>query len=195
MLECKIRPGTWPAETLRLRTVPTVGDTASRTRRVRAEDIELFTELTATATRCTTTGRRGALALRPDHRAGRRHSGLLNAVVAEDLPARAVSSCTWTGPSRRRSPPGTRSPPRSRCSRRARTSDLEAPHDDHEQEGTIVLDGTRSYGPSRSSARPRPRARDPGRGARPAMTTWFSASAVVAQSAPTGGCRTPPPRG
>ena len=67
--------------------MPTVGDTASRTRRVRAEDIELFTELT---------GDRNPLHY--DEGAAERSrfgriivqggvtSGLLNAVVAEDLP-------------------------------------------------------------------------------------------------------------
>ena len=67
--------------------MPTVGDTASRTRRVRAEDIELFTELT---------GDRNPLHY--DEQAAERSrfgriivqggvtSGLLNAVVAEDLP-------------------------------------------------------------------------------------------------------------
>ena len=67
--------------------MPTVGDTASRTRRVRAEDIELFTELT---------GDRNPLHY--DEEAAERSrfgriivqggvtSGLLNAVVAEDLP-------------------------------------------------------------------------------------------------------------
>ncbi len=67
--------------------MPTVGDTASRTRRVRAEDIELFTELT---------GDRNPLHY-DEQAAGRSRfgriivqggvtSGLLNAVVAEDLP-------------------------------------------------------------------------------------------------------------
>jgi acyl dehydratase len=67
--------------------VPTVGDKASRTRRVRAEDIELFTELT---------GDRNPLHY-DEAAAGRSRfgrvivqggvtSGLLNAVVAEDLP-------------------------------------------------------------------------------------------------------------
>jgi acyl dehydratase len=67
--------------------VPTVGDTASRTRRVRAKDIELFTELT---------GDRNPLHY--DEAAAQRSrfgriivqggvtTGLLNAVVAEDLP-------------------------------------------------------------------------------------------------------------
>jgi acyl dehydratase len=67
--------------------VPTVGDTARRTRRVRAEDIELFTELTgdrnplhydeAAAAR----SRFGRIIVQ-----GGVTTGLLNAVVAEDLP-------------------------------------------------------------------------------------------------------------
>jgi acyl dehydratase len=67
--------------------MPTVGDTASRTRRVRAEDIDLFTELTgdrnplhydaAAAER----SRFGRIIVQ-----GGVTSGLLNAVVAEDLP-------------------------------------------------------------------------------------------------------------
>jgi acyl dehydratase len=67
--------------------VPTVGDRASRTRRVRREDIALFTELT---------GDRNPLHY-DEALAGRSRfggiivqggvtSGLLNAVVAEDLP-------------------------------------------------------------------------------------------------------------
>jgi acyl dehydratase len=67
--------------------VTTVGDTARRTRRVRAEDIELFTELT---------GDRNPLHY--DEAAAQRSrfgriivqggvtTGLLNAIVAEDLP-------------------------------------------------------------------------------------------------------------
>jgi len=67
--------------------MPEVGQTASRTRRVRAEDIELFTELT---------GDRNPLHYDADAAARSRFgglivqggvtSGLLNAVVAEDLP-------------------------------------------------------------------------------------------------------------
>jgi len=67
--------------------VPAVGQRASRTRRVRAEDIELFTELT---------GDRNPLHYDTDAAARSRFggpivqggvtSGLLNAVVAEDLP-------------------------------------------------------------------------------------------------------------
>jgi acyl dehydratase len=67
--------------------MPRIGETARRTRRVRADDIELFTELT---------GDRNPLHY--DEDAARRSrfgglivqggvtSGLLNAVVAEDLP-------------------------------------------------------------------------------------------------------------
>ena len=67
--------------------MPTVGDKASRTRRVRPEDIELFTEMT---------GDRNPLHYDADAAARSRFggiivqggvtSGLLNAVVAEDLP-------------------------------------------------------------------------------------------------------------
>jgi acyl dehydratase len=67
--------------------VPTVGDKTSRTRRVRREDIALFTELTgdrnplhydeAVAAR----SRFGGVIVQ-----GGVTSGLLNAVVAEDLP-------------------------------------------------------------------------------------------------------------
>ena len=67
--------------------MPTVGDKASRTRRVRSEDIELFTELT---------GDRNPLHYDEEAAARSRFgriivqggvtSGLLNAVVAEDLP-------------------------------------------------------------------------------------------------------------
>ena len=67
--------------------MPTVGETARRTRRVEARDIELFTELT---------GDRNPLHYDADAAARSRFgglivqggvtSGLLNAVVAEDLP-------------------------------------------------------------------------------------------------------------
>jgi acyl dehydratase len=76
-----------PAADSRLRAVPAVGDKASRTRTVRREDIELFTKLTgdrnplhydeAAAAR----SRFGGLIVQ-----GGVTSGLLNAVVAEDLP-------------------------------------------------------------------------------------------------------------
>jgi acyl dehydratase len=76
-----------PGVDSRLRAVPAVGDRASRTRTVRREDIELFTELT---------GDRNPLHY-DEAAAGRSRfggiivqggvtSGLLNAVVAEDLP-------------------------------------------------------------------------------------------------------------
>jgi acyl dehydratase len=67
--------------------VPTVGDTASRTRRVRAEDIELFTELTGDRNPlhydegAADRSRFGRIIVQ-----GGVTSGLLNAVVAEDLP-------------------------------------------------------------------------------------------------------------
>jgi acyl dehydratase len=67
--------------------MPAVGDTARRTRRVRAEDIALFSELT---------GDRNPLHYDEERAARSRFgglivqggvtSGLLNAVVAEDLP-------------------------------------------------------------------------------------------------------------
>ena len=67
--------------------MPTVGQTASRTRRVRPEDIQLFTELT---------GDRNPLHYDEEAAARSRFgeiivqggvtTGLLNAVVAEDLP-------------------------------------------------------------------------------------------------------------
>ncbi len=69
------------------RTVPTVGDTARRTRTATARDIELFTEIT---------GDRNPLHYDAERAAASRFggiivqggvtTGLLNAVVAEDLP-------------------------------------------------------------------------------------------------------------
>ena len=67
--------------------MPTVGDTANRTRRVRAEDIELFTELTGDRNPlhydagAAERSRFGRIIVQ-----GGVTSGLLNAVVAEDLP-------------------------------------------------------------------------------------------------------------
>ncbi|HET9213623.1 MAG TPA: MaoC family dehydratase [Gaiellaceae bacterium] len=67
--------------------MPTVGQRASRTRRVRAEDIELFTELTGDRNPlhydegAATRSRFGGIIVQ-----GGVTSGLLNAVVAEDLP-------------------------------------------------------------------------------------------------------------
>ena len=67
--------------------MPRVGDTARRTRRVEARDIELFTELTGDRNplhydeEVATRSRFGGLIVQ-----GGVTSGLLNAVVAEDLP-------------------------------------------------------------------------------------------------------------
>lgn len=67
--------------------MPTVGQRASRTRRVRAEDIELFTELTGDRNPlhydvgAAARSRFGGIIVQ-----GGVTSGLLNAVVAEDLP-------------------------------------------------------------------------------------------------------------
>ena len=67
--------------------MPTVGETARRTRRVEARDIELFTELTGDRNplhydaEAAGRSRFGGLIVQ-----GGVTSGLLNAVVAEDLP-------------------------------------------------------------------------------------------------------------
>jgi acyl dehydratase len=67
--------------------MPTVGETARRTRRVEARDIELFTELTGDRNplhydaEAAERSRFGGLIVQ-----GGVTSGLLNAVVAEDLP-------------------------------------------------------------------------------------------------------------
>ncbi len=67
--------------------MPTVGETASRTRRVTKRDIELFTELTGDRNplhydeKLAAQTRFGGLIVQ-----GGITSGLLNAVVAEDLP-------------------------------------------------------------------------------------------------------------
>ena len=67
--------------------MPTVGDKASRTRRVRSEDIELFTELTGDRNplhydeEAAARSRFGRIVVQ-----GGVTTGLLNAVVAEDLP-------------------------------------------------------------------------------------------------------------
>jgi acyl dehydratase len=71
----------------RLAPVPEVGDTARRTRTVRREDIQLFTELTGDRNplhydeEAAARSRFGGLIVQ-----GGVTSGLLNAVVAEDLP-------------------------------------------------------------------------------------------------------------
>ena len=67
--------------------MPTVGDRASRARRVRPEDIELFTELTGDRNplhydeEAAARSRFGGIIVQ-----GGVTTGLLNAVVAEDLP-------------------------------------------------------------------------------------------------------------
>ena len=67
--------------------MPTVGDTARRTRRVHAEDIVLFTELTGDRNplhydeEAASRSRFGGIIVQ-----GGVTTGLLNAVVAEDLP-------------------------------------------------------------------------------------------------------------
>jgi acyl dehydratase len=124
--------------------VPTVGDTASRTRRVRAEDIELFTELT---------GDRNPLHY--DEQAAERSrfgriivqggvtSGLLNAVVAEDLPGpgSVFLHVDWS----------FKAPVAPGDEITAEVEVLEAREDNpitklrttvSNQEGTVVLDGT-----------------------------------------------------
>ncbi|MGK5114103.1 MaoC/PaaZ C-terminal domain-containing protein [Geodermatophilus sp. CPCC 205506] len=88
---------------------PRVGDSASRSRRVRAEDIGLFTELTGDANPLHTDP---ALAARSRFGGvvvqGGVTSGLLNALVAEDLPGpgSVFLSVAWSFRA-----PGTSSPP------------------------------------------------------------------------------------
>ncbi|HEY7561898.1 MAG TPA: MaoC family dehydratase, partial [Gaiellaceae bacterium] len=124
--------------------MPTVGDTARRTRRVRQEDIALFTELT---------GDRNPLHYDEDASARTRFgglivqggitSGLLNAVVAEDLPGpgSVFLHVDWSFTARVR--PGDEIT--------AEVEVLEAREDKPitklrttiaNQEGTVVLDGT-----------------------------------------------------
>ena len=124
--------------------MPTVGDKASRTRRVRREDIELFTELS---------GDRNPLHYEEEVAARSRFggvivqggvtTGLLNAVVAEDLPGPGSVflhvDWSFTAPVR----PGDEIT--------AEVEVLEAREDKpitklrttiENQEGTVVLDGT-----------------------------------------------------
>jgi acyl dehydratase len=103
--------------------MPSVGDTARRTRLVTARDIELFTEITGDRNplhydeSAAAASRFGGIIVQ-----GGVTSGLLNAVVAEDLPGpgSVLLEVRW----RFLAPvgPGTRSPPRSKCSRPATTS-------------------------------------------------------------------------
>ena len=124
--------------------MPTVGDKASRTRRVRREDIALFTELT---------GDRNPLHY--DEEAARRSrfggiivqggvtTGLLNAVVAEDLPGpgSVFLHVDWS----------FKAPVRPGDEITAEVQVLEAREDKPittlrttitNQQGTVVLDGT-----------------------------------------------------
>ena len=124
--------------------MPTVGDTARRTRRVRPEDIALFTELTGDRNPlhydedASTRTRFGGLIVQ-----GGITSGLLNAVVAEDLPGPGSVflhvDWSFTAPVR----PGDEIT--------AEVEVLEAREDKPitklrttivNQEGTVVLDGT-----------------------------------------------------
>ena len=124
--------------------MPTVGDKASRTRRVRREDIALFTELT---------GDRNPLHYDEEAAARSRFgriivqggvtTGLLNAVVAEDLPGpgSVFLHVDWS----------FKAPVRPGDEITAEVEVLEARADKPitrlrttiaNQEGTIVLDGT-----------------------------------------------------
>jgi acyl dehydratase len=124
--------------------VPDVGETARRTRRVRAADIELFTELT---------GDRNPLHYDAEAAARSRFggvivqggvtSGLLNAVVAEDLPGpgSVFLHVDWS----------FKAPVRPGDEITAEVEVLEARADKPitrlrttitDQEGTVVLDGT-----------------------------------------------------
>ena len=124
--------------------MPTVGDKASRSRRVRAEDILLFTELT---------GDRNPLHYDEEAAAHSRFggvivqggvtSGLLNAVVAEDLPGpgSVFLHVDWS----------FKAPVKPGDEITAEVEVLEAREDKPitrlrttitNQEGTVVLDGT-----------------------------------------------------
>ena len=102
---------------------PQVGATASRSRTISARDIELFTELTGDRNplhydeQAAASSRFGGIIVQ-----GGVTSGLLNAVVAEELPGpgSVFLHVDWhfSRPCGRE----TRSPPRSRSWRHARTS-------------------------------------------------------------------------
>ena len=121
-----------------------VGDTASRTRTVRAQDIELFSELTGDRNplhydeRAAANSRFGGIIVQ-----GGVTSGLLNAVVAEDLPGpgSVFLHIEWD----------FRAPVRPGDEITAEVEVLEAREDKPltklrttitNQEGTIVLDGS-----------------------------------------------------
>jgi acyl dehydratase len=124
--------------------VPTVGDKASRTRRVRREDIALFTELTGDRNplhydeEVAGRSRFGGLIVQ-----GGVTTGLLNAVVAEDLPGpgSVFLHVDWS----------FKAPVKPGDEITAEVEVLEAREDKPitrlrttiaNQEGTIVLDGT-----------------------------------------------------
>ena len=124
--------------------MPTVGDKASRSRRVRAEDILLFTELTGDRNplhydeQGAARSRFGGLIVQ-----GGVTSGLLNAVVAEDLPGpgSVFLHVDWS----------FKAPVRPGDEITAEVEVLEARADKPitrlrttitNQEGTVVLDGT-----------------------------------------------------
>jgi acyl dehydratase len=124
--------------------VPEVGDTARRSRHVRREDIELFTELTGDRNplhydeEAAERSRFGGLIVQ-----GGVTSGLLNAVVAEDLPGpgSVFLHVDWS----------FQAPVRPGDEITAEVEVLEAREDKPitrlrttvaNQEGTVVLDGT-----------------------------------------------------
>ena len=124
--------------------MPTVGDTARRTRRVRAEDIALFTELTGDRNplhydeEAAARSRFGGIIVQ-----GGVTTGLLNAIVAEDLPGpgSVFLHVDWS----------FKAPVRPGDEITAEVEVLEAREDKpitrlrttiSNQEGTVVLDGT-----------------------------------------------------
>ncbi|HXV34392.1 MAG TPA: MaoC family dehydratase [Gaiellaceae bacterium] len=124
--------------------MPTVGDTARRTRRVRAEDIELFTELTGDRNplhydeEAAARSRFGGIIVQ-----GGVTTGLLNAVVAQDLPGpgSVFLHVDWS----------FKAPVKPGDEITAEVEVLEARDDKpiarlrttiSNQEGTVVLDGT-----------------------------------------------------
>ena len=125
-------------------TMPSVGETARRTREVRARDIELFTEITGDRNplhydeEAAARSRFGGLIVQ-----GGVTSGLLNAVVAEDLPGpgSVFLRVDWS----------FKAPVRPGDEITAEVEVLEAREDKPltrlrttitDQDGTVVLDGT-----------------------------------------------------
>ena len=169
-----------------------VGDVARRSRRVTERDIELFTELTGDRNplhydeEAAARSRFGGLIVQ-----GGVTSGLLNAVVAEDLPGpgSVFLHVDWS----------FKAPVRPGDEITAEVEVIEVREDKPltrlrttivNQEGTVVLDGTGSCGPSLPKASYADQAA--GSPTRPgfallaaalvlSMTTWFSATAVVPQ--------------